>query len=876
MYQTQERLNRSDGVAVYVKTCIEPTVKEIKIGAVSSLELSWSTNKETIKITAIYRSPSTDTNEFIVGLERYLQNAANVDWHFLVGDINIDILAEDAAECQEYLNVVNQYGYCVMMNKPTRDRTCLDHVMLKCKGENTAQAVVHEVNITDHRPVSCFAHMAVNSDKVEPVKNFKKINYKEMFRLVKGLDWKLLYDASDPEDMANYLIENLVTCMKSSTTHVKTKRGKKEWITPGIINSMNRRDKLFRQTKKEPMNENLKQEHKKLRNEINVLIKISKRQYYESIIQRENTAKGMWTAVDRITNRKSRKVEIKKIVSTTNEEIVDKTEIAEVFNIHYTELGKIYADKIMPGTPSDVQQRNIATFYLHPTNSLEIEAEIRQLKDKKTPGGDGITSEVMKVIGTLVSGPLAFLINECFTQGVFPKVFKTSTVTPLYKTGDRTKIINYRPLSLTSTISKIMEKLIKSRIMKFLNKYKIVSDRQFGFKQDSSTTDAMALLAKSVYEGLDNGETTVCIFADLAKAFDTVHHDTLLSKLEAIGIRGMPLQLFGSYLQQRFQCVKIEDVYSSYLETTYGVPQGTVLGPVLFVIYVNDLFSLDIQGEFVAFADDTAILYRRKTVWNVLRSIIEKDLELINGWFCNNKLTLNAEKTRFIYFNAKTNIAQPLRLKIKSSCGEKMIYSTDVIKYLGVHLDENMRWNHHVESICKKLRSLLYKFKQLKLYLPVKTLMMIYYALVESHITYGIVVWGGLAKTILKPALVLQKRFLKIIYGRQTMYSTELLYKESEVLNPRKLYAKATLEFMYRRDKFETVDHSYWTRNIHSGSVYLPRMQKTIGQRSFIYWGPRLFNRLPLEIKNARSFAIFRRRIKLWILSNDLPQELNI
>lgn len=257
---------------------------------------------------------------------------------------------------------------------------------------------------------------------------------------------------------------------------------------------------------------------------------------------------------------------------------------------------------------------------------------------------DGITAEILKETVQIISPLLVHLINIIYKNGTWPNSLKLAVIKPLHKKGDKYIIENYRPISLTSTIAKVLEKSIKHRLVKYLEKFNLLSKKQFGFRQNTSTNDAIAYLTNEIYQSIDSSKPSVCVFIDLAKAFDTISHKRVLEKLRDFGVRGICHKLFSDYLTNRTQYVKIENFLSDPKTVLCGLPQGTVLAPIMFIIYLNDLLTLDIKGSIVSFADDTAIYFKGNS-WDEVRQTVEVDLKVIKDWFDENLLTINIDKT---------------------------------------------------------------------------------------------------------------------------------------------------------------------------------------------------------------------------------------
>lgn len=417
-----------------------------------------------------------------------------------------------------------------------------------------------------------------------------------------------------------------------------------------------------------------------------------------------------------------------------------------------------------------------------------------------------------------------------------------------------------------STLSKIFEKILKIRIISYLEKYKIISEKQFGFREARSTQDAIALLTSKIYNALDKNTPALGIFVDLAKAFDTVSHSELLNILENIGFRGNSYRLMESYLNNRRQCVKIEDCISQYKNVTYGVPQGTILGPILFTIYINGMFNLPCSGEIISYADDTVILYEDVT-WGSLKNKVEKDFETIADFLSARLLTINAQKTHFIPFTSYSSHLPDFTKLLINSCCKLEISSKKYIKYLGINIDCHLKWDIHTNTLVNKLRGLISKFKVCEQFCNLQQLKILYFALVQSHLSYGIIAWGGLTNVYFKKLEVMQKWILKIIFKKGYLYPTNQLYEECRLLDVRQLYCQSLLINQYKQRNFNpSISHRHDTR-YRQHSFVLHMANKTIGQRSHTYIGPKIFNLLPAEIKSICTIKRFKSEIKKWIIN---------
>lgn len=866
-------LNQNDGVIVFLKNDYNYDTEIIKIHESMALKITIKMGvNEKLILTCIYRSPASCVDEFNNHLKNYLEtHTRNKHQHILVGDININILS-DTEHSQTYLNILGEQDFHSCVNVYTRvqgeSKSCIDHLFVKNINKQPPLSVVLESHVTDHYTILFQFEMdnKVNNDKEEHF--VRHINFKELKKKLSQLTWTDVYNCPNVETATNVFIEQLTYNVNMCTKQrvIKTIK-KKTWITSGLIKSIKRRDELYKKWQRDKENRTLLEDFKIYRNKLNNLIKQTKNAYYiDKINLNKKDPKQLWNTVNEVYNKSKKNIDIKEIKTENGIVTMDKKTIANSFVNFFSNIGIKLASKINKPEQFIENKKEVAnSIFLVETNESEIKKIIQNLKKHKAPGLDNITSNTLQQIVDYVIKPLCYICNKIISTGEYPKAFKAALIKPVFKSGDRMEIGNYRPISLISTVAKIVETLIKNRVTGYLEKYNILNNSQFGFREARSTQDAIAYLTGKIYKAIDDSQPAICIFVDLAKAFDTVSHPLLLQALEQIGFRGVAHKLMKNYLADREQCVKIKDFISDMRKVEYGVPQGTVLGPILFNIYLNNLFQQGSSGQIVSFADDTAILYTADS-WETLLAKAEKDLKKIKQWFDLRLLTINFSKTKYVPFSINKITALP-PLKISDGDGNNFeIPAVNEIKYLGITIDCYLRWDKHLRNLTQKIRSLLAKFKYFKQLLNIKQLRIMYYAFVESQLRYGILAWGGAYNSHLKNAETLQKWVLKIIYGKELAYPSDNLYQLASVLDIRQLYCSAILLNQKTLKSKNQIEHQYSTR-YKDNSYHVPKVTKTIAQRCHTYLGPRLYNILPANIKTINSIDNFKNKIRKWLLN---------
>ena len=403
---------------------------------------------------------------------------------------------------------------------------------------------------------------------------------------------------------------------------------------------------------------------------------------------------------------------------------------------------------------------NNSSFFLKPVNEDELKIMICNLATSKSCGPNSIPTNLLKDNFEFFIQPLKHIINLSFSEGCFPQILKLAEVCPIFKKKDKNKCENYRPISLLSNLSKLFERAMHTRIYDFFESNKMLSDLQFGFRKNHSTNHALLDIVEKIKENLDKKTFSCGVFIDLEKAFDTVNHNILVKKLEFYGVRGLTNNWFASYLSNRQQRVKLDSKKSSFLNITCGVPQGSILGPLLFLIYINDMKNSVKNSILHHFADDTNLLCS-DTNDKRLKKKMNEDLRLIYIWLCANRLSLNVDKTEFIVFRPPSvKIDHRFTLKLNGT----ILFESPKIKYLGLILDNCLSWKHHIFELRKKLSSavgILYKMRALNS--PKNVLLSIYYSLFHSHMSYGICLYALADSQYTSKITLIQKRAIRII-----------------------------------------------------------------------------------------------------------------
>jgi len=865
MYHFCRSYNRSGGIMVYIKNVYD--FLNLNTSMTTSECVLIYSSKFDLAIYATYRSHAFSINDFNHELDAVLQslNHSNL---VLIGDLNIDILTETHSTA-DYINLLHEHGFMSMFSIVSRLRsnTCIDHIWHKdvksnCRDFSTARFIC---GLTDHLPIFCKINLI--SSYVAPdydPKIYRFININSLTNYLCNYKFNTKYLNTDPYNQFNDFHNKIIAIKNNfSFTSVKNKiakAAKKDWINDEIICMTKIKDKLYKKHVRYPGDNFYKLAYKTTAKVLKRKISHAKNTFYINKLNNFKNSKEQWSFINNILGIQNK---TRTLPSYNNE-----LNLANTFNHFFVANSRCsHSDysNYKPGFPSQLN-----SFSCLDITSEEIQRCIKKLNAKVSPGFDQINAKTLNIVALFHSDLLANLFNNLLISGIFPDSLKISIVSPIFKKGDPEELQNYRPISVLPLLSKVFEVILKDRLLSFLNHTNFFSENQYGFLPNKSTETALLKFTDFIYRSINSNKITIAIFLDISKAFDTVNHKILLHKLHTIGIRGNYHNLFVSYLSNRQQIVKIGDCYSDMLSINCGVFQGTVLGPLLFLIFINDMCNLKLNGQILTFADDTTLLYSLEGHQNY-NKLINDDLIIIRSWFINNSLKLNISKTKFINFNLHKDSNLNFSLfyhadscNINDHCQCKTIERVNSFKYLGVFVDSNLKWKTHINYVIKRLRFLLYRFKHLHFVTNRKFLLQLYFAWVHPILNYGLSVWGGDYLSSYSVLFSIHNKFIKILNSSHHYDIT--VYKSLNILPLRYLYLYKICLIIYKNPNCCEKKPNISLRR--SNDIYkIPFPYKEIMRKTFSYLGPKMFNSLHPNIQNSPSCNIFKKQLKSFLFS---------
>ncbi len=630
---------------------------------------------------------------------------------------------------------------------------------------------------------------------------------------------------------------------------------------------------IQRKLKENKLNGTLQEEYQNLKINVTTMIRTAKREHYN----KEFTSKrGDIAATWRV---------VRQLVPDNNSKDGDCLSIddkVDQLNTYFANVGKNAFDKSREGIETNYLNQTYTTshtseyFRPQPINESTVILIIKNLKETQAYGSDGIPLRFLKDALPVIVGHITCIINTSLVTGAFPTAWKHSLVTPVHKSGAYDDPNNYRPISLLSILSKILEKTVAAQLSDYLESKKLLSDAQHGFRPGLSTVTALTKVANQLYENIDNKKISLLTLCDLSKAFDSVSHDILLKKMYAMGV---DVFWFKDYLTQRTQSVRVGEKVSTKLHVSYGVPQGSVLGPILFTMFVNDLATHINHCLLIQYADDTQFITSDKI--ENLQELIKKTedtLKTVKIYFNKNGLLLNSKKTQCMFIGNR-NLLSRIPSNTVIRVNDNLIQPSQYVKNLGLYFDQHMVFDKHISQISRKTYGTLMYVNRIKEVFSNDIRRTVIQTLVLSIVYYGMAVWGTTNKTQIKRVQKLQNFCAKVIVGGKSKrdHASPIL-DELDWLKISKMCAyeqcimthkAVTKKYPGWLFTFPTVHNINTTNTRQRHDLYVPRTYTDTGQRSLLVRGPRIWNALPLGLTKIENSNTFKKCLKKYLLHND-------
>ena len=879
--------NRGGGAGIFLQKNLDyNTIENLNLSVPNCEDLWIKLNlplNKTLYISSIYRHPSPDIKTFQDSLLDKINTLNNHNHNFIIGgDININFLS-NKTQITSYKNHILSQGAIQLAKLPTRvsrkSKTLIDHIYTNIpEGKTTTDCMIFD--ISDHLPLITY---------LKPYQSVKPIFKRKLIRDIKNINYEQFY--TELNDNLNItplnistlsaneswnLFEQIYTSTfdKHAPVRLQTRRELKKssspWITKEILNSIKTRQKLYKKAILNSNNLNWSK-FRSYRNELNRKILKSKQTYFKSeIIKAKTNSQKTWKTMNKIINIKKNNVhnEIKEILDENNQTVNEPKKMSNIFNKYFTTIGSKLSQNITSNlnytNPKHTKNKIRDSFYLSPMSPSEVKTYILQLNSNKATKSNSVPIKILKLTVDIVAPILSTIFNKCIYEGVFPDMLKSAEVHPIYKKGSKILTSNHRPISILSPFSKIFERHILNQLTNFIQKHKILHPFQYGFRTNSSTEMAVTQILEEITDKIQNGQFVCSVFLDLAKAFDTVDHSILLGKLYEYGVRGLPAELIKSYLTGRTQRTIVNNITSDPSVVTCGVPQGSILGPLLFNLYINDIIEIS-NFSIKLFADDACLLCSSDSPQQ-LEKLVNTELSKINNWRKSNKLSVNFTKSDYIIFtNKKNNYKFNIKMDLNT------LKRTTETRYLGIIIDQKLKWNKHVNYIITKITKVSYILTKIRHYINTDSIKLLYYSLIHPHLNYCLTAWGGAPPSTLQPLINFQKKIIRIMSFSKFDHPSGPLFSKLGILPLQLLYNLNISILMHKTHNNKITGHynltpidqihSHNTRFSKNSNYYTTFNKLNLGLTTFSNQGAKFWRTLPLDLKQLPLHS-FKKKLK--------------
>ena len=882
---SEQRPEQGGGIIVYVKDSVKVERRpEFEVDEIECLLLEIFPKKsKSYLIGILYRHPNESVNwneNFEILMDKLLETKKEF---YLLGDFNRDLLNKQIKK--SWLEYLEPFGLIQKVTEATRKslntETLIDHIY--CNIESNINSVdVPHLGLSDHFPVFLTRKTNCSAPKLThhtiSYRSFKNFDEETFSSDLLNAPWDLIKVFDDTNDVVETWSDMFLSIVDKhlplKSHRVKYKQQPK-WMTPDIIDAIKTRDRH-----KSLNNDN---QYKIWRNKVTSLIKQSKKAQYSAIInENNNNPSSVWKLFKEIGIKNKNNISKISSIKIGENCVDDNFEMATHFNNFFVSIasklkGPIKScnfEKLKDFCDSKVPDG--IDFNIPEISRDKVFKFLSNIDTSKATGYDQIGPRLLKIAAPLIADSITYICNLSIQNSCFPDKWKVGKVTPLHKSGSKDDVNNFRPISVLPILSKILEKHVHDSLMDFLIKHSLLHRTQSGFRPSFSCETALLGMVNKWLNAINDGFMIGVVMIDFKKAFDLVDHKILLQKLKHYKLSDKTMSWFDSYLLHRKQRVCVNNVTSDDEIIINGVPQGSILGPLLFLLFINDLplYTKPIHTDM--YADDTTLY-----AIGISQEEIERNLQLallnLSKWCIANGMVINTAKTKLMLITTHQRRTILNTNDLILSFNNENLNTVDKDKILGVIIDNNLSWTSHVDLLCKKISSNLWLLSRIKEYLNIEQRIQFYKTYIQPDIDYCSLVWGGTSQSNLGRIFRLQKRACKIILD-YNIENIDQSIKDMKILTIFERLFLRKAKFMFKVDRSETPkyiqemfnqrildDTMPLLRSTMSSYFIPPRPKKEIFKQSFIYSGPLVWNSLPTNLKNLSSLSSFHNNFVKWL-----------
>ena len=912
-----DRNRHGGGIACYIKENISFNIINGLSDRIEGIIFDILLPKTKALMVGIFYRPPDQINF----LELLSQDFENLDFSnrelFFLGDFNINlykngkyilgksVIAGDPNNflVRKYNEFCSLFSLKQLIQEPTRitcnsPESLLDHILTNST-KNISQFGIVDISISDHQMIyftrkTNFLKFHIHNEKrFRSLKKYTEKNFRELLRTVNFPDYTSFDDVNIAYGDFFMKLMNVIDEIAPFKVG-RRKNNTPEWFDLEVSEKIDSRNELFKKFKKSKLKKDNELYIEARRDAKNMVI--SKKQIYlkEKLKENINEPKKIWKTLKSLGLNSKAKSNGKICLKEDGKVHFDSNKNAEIFKNFFSNLATDLVSKL-PSAPNIYGMNSVLRYY----NNLNVEPEsfslnfcneenvriiLKDINISKASGIDNLTGRFLKDGAEILCKPISQICNLSVHLAIYPKSFKVAKLKPLFKKGSALEPQNYRPISLLPLISKVLEKIVLEQTQSFLRDNNLIYKLQSGFRSHHSTDFCLSYLCNKILTGFDSGLSTGMILIDLQKAFDTIDHEILLKKMYCIGFAENTIKWFESYLKDRTFIVSVENSISSSGSQICGVPQGSILGPLLFLLYINDIQQAS-DSTIILYADDSCIVFQHKTITEIEKQL-NKDFKSVCSWFIDNKLSihLGKEKTKCILFSPKNKNKKDKTLEIFHN--EKKIQQYSSVTYLGCILDESMSGDEMAIKVIKKINNKLKFLYRKNQFLSKYLRRLLCNAIIQPHFDYACSTWYINLKTCLKNKLkVVQNKCIRFCL-RKTFRShigfedylninwlpVELRVNQIILCSVFKFFQKTCPNFM--TEIFDPVENQNMITRTSILRLHQPKRKTKSGMNSLSYVGPSYWNKLPSNLKISENFNSFKHSLKKYFFQ-DLKSNRN-